>query len=88
MNDFSKAADIADAVGAFFADKEFGGKLEGKNMFTLASMMLRDYPDRCINLICAYFGIDKSDANFDGKELYSKMITALKNTMEVFQHFE
>lgn len=87
MNDFTRAADISDAVGAFFADGEFREKIKGLNLFNMVGMMLRDYPDKCMNLICAYHGIDK-EAQLDAKDIYSKMVLAYRGCTEVFQFFE
>lgn len=80
-----KAADICDAVGAFFSDSDFIKKLENKNMFSMASMMLRDYPTECMNLIRAYDG--KPTDSVQAVEIYERIMNAVKGTTEVFQRF-
>lgn len=87
-NEINKAANICDAIGVFFENSEFAKELEGKGMFSMVSLMLREKPDACINLICAYEGISREEAEFDAKSIFGKMILVLKETMGVFQHFE
>jgi hypothetical protein len=53
----------------------------------MVGMMLRDYPDKCMNLICAYHGIDK-ETQLDAKDIYNKMVLAYRGCTEVFQFFE
>lgn len=84
--DMNRAADICDAIGAFFATQDFAKKIEGKNMFEMASFMMRETPNECLNLIKVYHGIDTEGLN--AKDLYARIITAIKGTTDVFQRFE
>lgn len=86
MNEvISKAATISDAAAAFFENPDFNGKLYGKGTFSMVSMMLRDYPDESMNLICAYHGVDRDAIKDDAKAVFNMMVTALTGTISVFQ---
>lgn len=86
MNEvISKAAAISDAAAAFFENPDFKGKLSGKGTFSMVSMMLRDYPEESINLICAYHGVDRAAIKEDAKAVFDMMVTAVTGTTSVFQ---
>lgn len=87
MNDaISKAAEISDAVAAFFENPDFKEKIKGKGTFSIVSMMLRDFPEESMNLICKYHGVDRDAVKDDANEIYSLLTKALNNTIAVFQH--
>jgi hypothetical protein len=86
MNEvISKAAAISDAAAAFFENPDFKAKLTGKGTFSMVSMMLRDYPDESMRLICAYHGVDRDDIKDDAKVVFDMMATAVTGTTSVFQ---
>lgn len=81
----SKAAAISDAAAAFFENPDFNGKLSGKGTFSMVAMMLRDYPEESMNLICAYHGVDRDAIKDDAKEVFEMMATAVNGTTSVFR---
>ena len=87
MNDaISRAAEISDAVAAFFENPDFKEKIKGKSTFSIIGMMLRDYPEESMNLICKYHGVDRDSVKDDANKIYSMLTKALNDTISVFQH--
>ena len=85
MNEvISKAAAISDAAAAFFENPDFKGKLSGKGTYSIVSMMLRDYPEESINLICAYHNVSRDAIEEDPKAVFDMMATAVSGTTSVF----
>lgn len=86
------AKTIGFTIGKLYKDEEFMSMFgEGVSTFEAVSYAIDKYPDDCVNLICAYDGVDVEEYNPEsGRALYTDLLRVLsaKEIAKVFQSAE
>ena len=89
-NEMSRAAVLCDGIGTFYEDEEFMEHFKGVGIFKAVGILLKKYPDICVDMVCAYDGVDRDLSGITYKNIFGKMVKILtdKEILEVFQSAE